>query len=122
MGPEKVSTAPQGLSKTLPSLFVVALGPVVARARVLVHEVTRAEERAERRSAHSADHDGLYVEEHRAGHVIAALDFVVKRVKAAELRVVVAAVLAVAAGAVLVAHHLPKLGAHLATALASMHV
>jgi hypothetical protein len=42
---------------------------------------------------------------------------VVKHVDAAELRVVVVAVLAVAADAVLVAQHLLKLGAHLVTAL-----
>jgi hypothetical protein len=41
---------------------------------------------------------------------------------AAELRAVVAAVLAVAADAVLVAHHLPKLGAHLVAALARLHL
>jgi hypothetical protein len=43
-------------------------------------------------------------------------------VDTAELRVVVAAVLAVAANAVLVAQHLLKLGAHLVTALARMHL
>jgi hypothetical protein len=47
---------------------------------------------------------------------------VVKHVDAAELRVVAAAVLAVAANAVLVAKHLLKLGAHLVTALARLHV
>jgi hypothetical protein len=47
---------------------------------------------------------------------------VVTHVDAAELRVVVAAVLAVAADAVLVAQHLLKLVAHLATALARLHV
>ena len=53
----------------------VALGPVVARARVLVHEVARTEELAKRRRAHSADHAGLKVEEHRAWHVHAARAF-----------------------------------------------
>jgi hypothetical protein len=38
------------------------------------------------------------------------------------LRIVVAAVFAAAANAVLVAHHLPKLGAHLVTALDHLHV
>jgi hypothetical protein len=38
------------------------------------------------------------------------------------LRVVVATVLAFDADAVIVAHHLQKLGAHLATALARLHV
>jgi hypothetical protein len=47
---------------------------------------------------------------------------VVKQVDAFELRVVVAAVLAVAAEAMLVAKHLLKLGAHLVTALARLHV
>jgi hypothetical protein len=47
---------------------------------------------------------------------------VVKHIVAAELRVVVAAVLAVAADAVLFAQHLLKLVAHLVTALARLHV
>jgi hypothetical protein len=42
---------------------------------------------------------------------------VVKHVYAAELRVVVAAILAVATDAVLVAHNLPRHGAHLVAAL-----
>jgi hypothetical protein len=46
---------------------------------------------------------------------------VVKHVDAAELRVVVA-VLAVAADLMLVAQHLFKLGAHLVTTLARLHV
>jgi hypothetical protein len=50
----------------------------------------------------------------------AARGLVVKRVDAAELRVVVAAV--AAADAVLVAHHLPKLDSHLVTALVRLHV
>jgi len=100
----------------------VALGPVAARASVLVHEVSRAEELAERQHAQSADHAGLEVHEHRAGHVPAALGLVVKHVDAVELRAVVAAVLSAAGDAVLVAHHLPKHGAHLAIALARLHV
>ena len=46
----------------------------------------------------------------------------VEHVDAVELRVVVAAVLAVAADAALVAQHLLKLGAHQATALARLQV
>jgi Flp pilus assembly protein TadB len=69
----------------------------------MVQEVSRTEELAERRRTHSVDHAGLEVEEHRAWHVSAALGLVVKRVDAAELCVVFAAVLAVAANAVLVA-------------------
>jgi hypothetical protein len=47
---------------------------------------------------------------------------VAKHVDAVELRVVVAAVLAFAAGSVLVAKHLLKFGPHLIIALARMHV
>jgi hypothetical protein len=47
---------------------------------------------------------------------------VVKHANAVELRAVVAAVLAAAADAMLVSHHLPKLGAHLATALTRLSV
>jgi hypothetical protein len=47
---------------------------------------------------------------------------VVKHVDAVKLRVVVAAVLAVAADAVFVEQDLLKLGAHLATALARLRV
>jgi hypothetical protein len=47
---------------------------------------------------------------------------VIKHVGASELRVVVAEVPAVAADAVPIGHHLPKLFAHLVTALARLHV
>jgi type IV secretory pathway TrbF-like protein len=47
---------------------------------------------------------------------------VVKHVHAVELRVFVTAVLGVAADSVLVAQRLLKIGAHLVTALARLHV
>ena len=56
------------------------------------------------------DHAGFEVEEIRARYVHAARGLVVKHVDEVELRVVVAAVLAVAADAVLVAHNLLQLG------------
>jgi hypothetical protein len=57
-----------------------------------------------------------------AGHVLAAHGLVVKHVDAIKLRIAIAAVLAAAADAVLAAHSLPKLGTHLTTALARLHV
>jgi hypothetical protein len=66
------------------------------------------EELAERRSAHSADHAGLEVEERRAGHVLAVRGLVVKGVDLAELRVVVAAIIS-------------KLSAYLVTALGCLN-
>jgi hypothetical protein len=86
----------------------------------MVQKVSRTEELAERRRANSADHAGL--EEHRAWCILTARGLVVKHDGAVELRVVFAAVLAIAADAVLVAQHLLKIGAHLATALARRHV
>jgi hypothetical protein len=47
---------------------------------------------------------------------------VVKLVDAVELLTVIATVLAIAADAMLIAHHLSKLGAHLVTAIARLHV
>ena len=92
----------------------VALGPVVAR--VLIHELPRTEELAKRRRARSVDHAGL--EEHRAWYVLATRGLVVKHADAAELRVVAAAVLAVAASAVLVAKIPSKLGTNMVAVLA----
>jgi hypothetical protein len=57
------------LSGIRASLCHIALGQVSFRARILVHEVARAEELAERRRAHSFDHAGLDVEEHRGAYL-----------------------------------------------------
>jgi len=75
---EPSGDTPQGDSEgDVPSLCVVGLCPVVAkvvaRARVFVHEVTRAEELSERRRARSVDHAGFEVEEHRAGNDLTCL-------------------------------------------------
>jgi hypothetical protein len=67
----------------------------------MLHEVSRAEELADRRRAPSVEHAGL--EEHRTWYVLATRGLVVKHVDAVELRVVVAEVLVFAADAVLVA-------------------
>jgi hypothetical protein len=48
-----------GSEKLVLSPSEVALGPVVARALVLVHEVSRTEELAKRRRAHSVYYAGL---------------------------------------------------------------
>jgi hypothetical protein len=46
------------------SPFVVVFGPILPARKV--NEVTQTEKLAERRRAHSTDHAGLMVEEHRA--------------------------------------------------------
>jgi hypothetical protein len=53
---------------------------------LLVQGAARAEELAERRRAHSVDHAGLEVREHRAGQVLAALGPVVKHLDAVNRR------------------------------------
>jgi Flp pilus assembly protein TadB len=88
----------------------------------MVQEVPWTEKVAERRRAHIVDHAGLEVEEHRAWYVLAARGLVVKHVDAVELRIVVAAVLAVAADAVLVVYFLLKFDANLAASLTHLHV
>ena len=88
----------------------------------MVHEVFRTEEFSERRRAHSVDHAGFEVEETRARYVHAALGPVAKHVDEVELRVVVAAVPAVAPDAVLVAQHLLNRGAHMVTAPARQYM
>jgi len=56
------------------------------------YEDTRTEEAAERRRAHSADHAGREVEEHRAWCVLAARGLVVEHADGVEMRVIVAKV------------------------------
>ena len=67
-------------------------------------------------------HAGFEVERIRARYVQAARGPVVKHVDEVELRVVAAAVLAVAPDAVLVAQHLLNCGAHMVTAPARQYM
>jgi hypothetical protein len=86
----------------------------------LVHEAARAEDLTERR-AKPADHSGLEAEEHRARHVLAARDLVVQHIDAVELRGVVAQC-SPSPQMPCSSYYLQKLGAHLVTALARLHV
>ena len=81
----------------------------------MAHEVFQTEELSERRRAHSVDHGGFEVAEIRARYVHADRGPVVKHVDEFELRVVFAAVLAVAPEAVLVAQHRLNRSAHMVT-------
>jgi hypothetical protein len=88
----------------------------------MVHEIFRTEDLSERRRARSVDHAGFDIEEIRARYVHAARGPVVKHVDEVELRVVVAAVLAVAPEAALVAQNLLNRGAHMVTAPARQYM
>ena len=101
---------------------VVALGPVVARARLAEDEVVRAEELAEGARADGVHGAGLEVHEDGARHVAAARRLVVVDVDALELEVRVAVVRARRVDAVLVGDDLPELGADLVAALAALDV
>ena len=74
------------------------------------------------RRAHSVDHAGFKVEQIRARYVHPARGPVAKHVDEVELRVAVAAVLAVAPEAVLVAQLLLNRGAHIITAPARQYM
>ena len=106
----------------LGALGVVALGPVVARARLAEDEVVRAEELAEGARADRVHGAGLEVHEDGARHVAAARRLVVVHVDALELEVRVAVVRARRVDAVLVGDDLPELGADLVAALAALDV
>ena len=88
----------------------------------MVLELFQTEEHSERRRAHSVDHAGFEVEETRARYVHADRGPVVKHVDKVELRVVVAAVPAVAPDAVVVAQQLLNRGAHMVTAPARQYM
>jgi hypothetical protein len=83
--------------------------------------VTRAEELADWRRARSVDQAGIEVDEHGVGHVF-AVKARVKHFDAAELRIIVAALLTANSDAAVVAQHLAKLDAHLATAPARLQL
>ena len=106
----------------LGALGVVALGPVVAGARLAEDEVVRAEELAEGAGADGVHGAGLEVHEDGARHVAAARRLVVVDVDALELEVRVAVVRARRVDAVLVGDDLPELGADLVAALAALDV
>jgi hypothetical protein len=92
----KAASPQRDSEEFVPSSCAVALDSNFARARVFVHEVSRAEELAERRRARAASiAPGSSSKSTARGRVLAARDLVVKHVDAAELCVVVAAVLAV---------------------------
>ena len=103
----------------LGALGVVALGPVVARARLAEAGCPggRSGRRARADRVHGA---GLEVHEDVAGHVAAAGRLVVVHVDALELEVGVAVVGAGRVDAVLVGDDLPELGADLVAALATL--
>merc|ERR1719353_2541029 len=104
----------------LSTLGVVALGPVVARARLSEDEVVRAENLAEGARADRVQGARLEVHEDVARHVAAARRLVVVHVDALELQVRVAVVRAGRVDAVLVGDNLPELGADLVAALAAL--
>ena len=64
----------------------MALGPVDASASILVDEVVRAEELAERGCLDGINHSRLEIEEDSAWDVLAARRLVVEHVDAVELR------------------------------------
>mmetsp|Transcript_78078 Transcript_78078/g.155161 ORF Transcript_78078/g.155161 Transcript_78078/m.155161 type:complete len:543 (+) Transcript_78078:117-1745(+) len=104
----------------LGALGVVALGPVVAGARLAEDKVVRAEDLAEGARADGVHGAGLEVHEDVAGHIATARSLVVVHVDALQLEVGVAVVGAGGVNAVLIGDDLPELGADLVAALATL--
>merc|ERR1719284_58837 len=104
----------------LGALGVVALGPVVARARLAKDEIVRAEDLAEGARADRVHRAWLEVHQDVARDVAAAGGLVEVHVDALELQVRVAVVRARRVDAVLVGDNLPELGADLVAALAAL--
>ena len=106
----------------LGALRVVTLGPVVAGTRLTKHKVVGTEELAEGASPHAVHGARLQIEQDGARHVAPARRLVVVHVDALQLQVRVAVVRARRVHAVLVANHLPELGADLVAALPRLDV
>mgnify|MGYP003702504629 CR=1 FL=1 len=106
----------------LRALGVVPLGPVVAGAGLAEDEVVGAEDLAIGAGADAVHGTRLEVHEHGAGHEAAAGGLIVVDVDALELEVGGADVAAGGGDAVLVADHLPELGADLVATLPALDV
>merc|ERR1719199_347566 len=104
----------------LGALGVVALGPVVARARLAEDEVVWAEDLAKGPRADRVHGARLEVHQDVARDVAAAGGLVEVHVDALELQVGVAVVRARRVDAVLIGDDLPELGADLVAALAAL--
>ena len=97
----------------LGTLGVVALCPVVSGTGLAKDKVVRTEQLAKGAGAHRVHGAGLEIDEHGAGHVLAAGGFVEVDVDALELQVRVAVVGAGGVDAVLVRDDFPELCADL---------
>eukprot|EP00962_Isochrysis_galbana_P009216 scaffold2575_cov101-Isochrysis_galbana.AAC.1 len=104
----------------LGALGVVALGPVVAGARLAEDKVVRAEDLAKGARADRVHGARLEVHQDGAGHVAAARRLVVVHVDALQLEVRVAVVGAGGVDAMLIRDNLPEFSADLVAALASL--
>jgi hypothetical protein len=108
----------------VPSLYVVGLGPVVARARVLADEVFRVEKFADRRFrvTVSITPGSSSMSTARGTYLPPEASWLETLMRSSYASLWDEHALAAAADAVLVERHLPKLCAHLVTALARLHV
>mmetsp|Transcript_58489 Transcript_58489/g.137358 ORF Transcript_58489/g.137358 Transcript_58489/m.137358 type:complete len:401 (+) Transcript_58489:252-1454(+) len=106
----------------LSALSVMALGPVVAGARLSKDKVVRAEDLTIRASAHRVHGTRLKIHENRAGNIASAGRLVVVDVDALELKIGISMVGTGRVDTVLVGDNLPELGSDLVAALASLDV
>merc|ERR1719217_178455 len=103
-------------------LGVMTLRPVVPGSRLTEHEIVRTEELTEGARAHAVHGAGLQVHQDRAGDVAPTRGLVVVDIDPLQLQIRVAVVGPSWVDAVLIADHLPELGADLVPALPALDV
>jgi len=106
----------------LSALSVVALGPVVASARLAEDEVVRTEELTERAGTDGIRGTGFEVDEDGTGHIAAAGGLVVVDVDTLDLELGVAAEFTARVNTMFIGDDLPEFGANLVAALSSLDV
>lgn len=104
------------------ALGIMPLRPIISRARLPEHEVVRPEDLAERAGSDRVHRPRLQVHEDCAWDVPPTAGLIIVNIDPLELKLRVATVLARVINAVLIADHLPKFGADLIAALATLNV
>lgn len=104
------------------ALGIMPFRPIIPRARLPEHEVVRPEDLPERTGSDRVHRPRLQVHEDCAWDVPPTAGLIIVNVDPLKLKLRVATVLAGVINAVLVADHLPKFGANLIAALATLNV
>merc|ERR1719386_561284 len=100
----------------------MSLCPIVAGSSLTKHKVIRAEQLAERSSAHAVHGTWLQIHEDGPWHVASTSGFVVIDINSLQLEVRVSMICACGVNAMLIGDDFPELSTNLVAALASLNV